>query len=89
MELEWDPRKALANFRKHGVRFTDAYAVFETEMAMTLVDPHPDESRFVTIGRDSLGRILVVSYTWRGERIRIISVRKASPAERNRYREER
>lgn len=85
MELEWDPKKAAANLRKHGVRFTDAYAVLEDELALTTDDPHPDENRYVTIGLDSLGRVLVVTYTWRAERIRIISVRKASPSERRQY----
>lgn len=85
MELEWDSKKATANFRKHGVRFTDAYAVLEDTMALTTEDPHPDEERYVTVGLDSLGRVLVVCYTWRGERIRVISVRKATPTERKQY----
>lgn len=85
MDLEWDPRKAAANVRKHGVRFADAYAVLEDPMALTTRDPHPDEERFVTVGLDSLGRVLVVSYTWREERIRVISVRKATPRERQQY----
>ena len=77
----------MANLRKHGVRFTDAYAVLEDELAVTTEDPHPDEERYVTIGLDSLGRVLVVCYTWRGERIRIISVRKAAPSEQRPYEE--
>lgn len=85
MDLEWDPRKAAANVRKHGVRFADAYAVLEDPMALTTRDPHPDEERFVTVGLDSLGRVLVASYTWREERIRVISVRKATPRERQQY----
>lgn len=85
MALEWDPKKAEANLRKHGVRFTEAWAVLEDPSALTIEDPHPDEMRHVTIGLDSLGRILVVSYTWRGERIRVISVRKASRRERKQY----
>lgn len=85
VELEWDPKKAAANLRKHDVRFTDAYAVLEDELAVTMEDPHPVEKRYVTIGLDSLGRVLVVSYTWRGERIRIISVRKAAPSEQRQY----
>lgn len=87
VELEWDARKAAANLRKHGVRFTDAHAVLEDELAVTVDDPHPTEERYVTMGVDSLGRVLVVSYTWRGERIRVISVRKATPRERRQYEE--
>lgn len=85
MEFEWDPEKAAANFAKHGVRFTDASAVLEDPMALTTRDPHPDEERCLTMGLDSLGRVLVVCYTWRRERIRVISVRKATPRERRLY----
>jgi uncharacterized protein len=74
MEMEWDPAKAALNFRKHGVRFTDAYAVLEDELALTVDDPHPDEERYATIGMDGFGRLLVVCYTSRDDRVRIISV---------------
>ncbi len=85
VRLEWDPGKAAANFRKHGVRFTDAYAVFGDVRAVTVDDAHADERRWITIGLDSLGRVLVVSYTWRAERIRVISIRKATRIERRQY----
>lgn len=85
MQLEWDPRKAAANYRKHGVRFADAPSVLEDPRAITIEDPHPEEERWVTVGLDLLGRVLVVAYTWRGERIRIISVRRATPRERDQY----
>jgi uncharacterized DUF497 family protein len=87
VDLEWDPSKATANVRKHGVRFADAHAVLEDRLAITLEDPHPTEERYVTVGLDSLGRVLVVSYTWREERIRVISVRKATRRERKQYEE--
>ena len=85
MTLEWDPEKAASNLRKHGVRFTDAYSVLEDPQALTVDDHHPDEERHRTVGVDSLGRVLVVSYTWRGDRLRIISVREATPSERRQY----
>jgi hypothetical protein len=82
---EWDPEKALLNRRKHGVAFPDAVAVFQDECAVTMEDSDPEETRFVTLGLDSLGRVIVVAYTWRGERIRLISARRATPAERRQY----
>ena len=63
MDYQWDPNKAKSNLQKHGVSFADAVGVFEDENAITLEDDHPSESRFITIGRDFLQRILVVIYT--------------------------
>ncbi len=87
-EFEWDPRKASANRRKHGVDFADATSVFEDEQALTVSDEISavDEPRFLTLGRDLLGRLLVVTYTWRDERIRLISARGATATERRQYR---
>lgn len=85
MTLEWDPEKAASNLKKHGVRFTDAYSVLEDPEAVTIDDYHPDERRHLTVGMDALGRVLVVSYTWREDRFRIISVRRATPSERRQY----
>jgi uncharacterized DUF497 family protein len=82
MNYQWDPDKARANVRKHKIEFADAVAVFADEMAVTIEDERPEEDRFVTIGMDTLGRILVVVFTWRGDDIRIISARKATPNER-------
>jgi uncharacterized protein len=87
MRYEWDPAKAEANQKNHGYRIADAVAVFSDERARTLDDPHPEEERYVTIGMDALGRVLVVVYTWRGEVIRLISARKATRAERTQYAE--
>jgi hypothetical protein len=87
-EFEWDPRKASANRRKHGIDFADAVSVFEDELALTVRDEISavDEPRFLTLGRDLLGRLLVVAYTWREERIRLISARRATATERRQYR---
>ncbi len=85
MTYEWDADKARANLRKHEVDFADAVAVLEDDAAITIADGHPGEDRFITIGQDALGRILVVIYTWRGDNIRLISARKATPRERQQY----
>ena len=68
--FEWDPRKAAANFAKHGVLFADAVAVLADDRAVTIPDHHFAEERWVTIGMDALARILTVVYTWRADNIR-------------------
>jgi uncharacterized DUF497 family protein len=85
VEFEWDIKKALSNLKKHRIDFADVIPALEDERAVTIPDDHPDEGRFVTIGMDALGRILVVVYTWRKNRIRIISARKATATEINQY----
>jgi uncharacterized DUF497 family protein len=85
MEFEWDADKAARNLKKHGIDFADAALVLCDDLAVTLPDEDVDERRFVTLGLDALGRLLVVVYTWRGERIRIISARPATGRERRRY----
>ena len=83
--FEWDPDKAASNFSKHGVRFAEAATVLEDEAALTMLDDDPDEERFVALGIGSMGRILVVVYTTRGDRIRVISARKATRQEQSQY----
>jgi uncharacterized protein len=75
VEFEWDPNKAASNLRKHGVRFAEAVTVFEDDAMLTMPYDEPDEERFVAIGIGSMGRVIVVIYTTRGDRIRIISAR--------------
>jgi uncharacterized DUF497 family protein len=90
--FEWDDAsKAGINFRKHGVRMPEAIPVFDDPYAITITDDEsdPDERRFVTVGMGAAGRLLVVVYTWRGENIRIISVRLAEANEREEYEAER
>jgi uncharacterized DUF497 family protein len=89
LEFEWDPKKAEQNLRKHGVEFVDAVIVFDDARAITLVDEHPGEERFVTFDMDAHGRILAVSYAARGAMIRIISARKATSRERAQYEDKR
>lgn len=88
MESEWDPRKASSNWQKHGIRFADALLVLEDPAALTMRDETLDEEeRWITLGTDALGRVLVVVYTWRGKRVRLISARTATVTERRTYRE--
>lgn len=85
MEYEWDDVKATSNVRKHGVDFADAVGVFEDPRALSMPDAAQDEERFVTLGTDWLGRVLVVAYTFRRHRTRIISARRATASERRTY----
>lgn len=85
MDYQWDPDKAISNRSKHGVRFSDAVTVFADDKAMTIDDDDPDEDRFITVGMDAIGRVLVVVYTYRGYAIRIISARRATSLEQQIY----
>lgn len=86
MEMEFDPAKAVRNLRKHGVSFAHAEQALRDPFAVTIDDPDArDEVRFATLGMDALGRVLVVIHTIRGEGIRVISARKASPNEARQY----
>ncbi|MEO6279460.1 BrnT family toxin [Roseateles sp.] len=86
MDIEFDPVKAQSNWRKHGVRFGSAEQALRDPMALTMEDPNAEgEQRFITMGMDDLGRVLVVVHTQRGERIRLISARKASRGESEAY----
>ncbi|MDB6101511.1 MAG: hypothetical protein JWO52_1510 [Gammaproteobacteria bacterium] len=82
MDIEFDPDKAAENLRKHRVSFAHAEQALRDRAAVTIEDPDAEgEPRFVTLGMDALGRTLVVVYTPREERTRIISARKASKLE--------
>lgn len=86
MSIEFDPAKAKANLRKHGVCFAHAEQALRDPMALTIEDPDTRaEQRFVTLGTDALGRVLVVIHTQREERTRLISARKASRGEADKY----
>jgi hypothetical protein len=86
VEFEWDQRKATTNLRRHGVDFADAALALFDDRALTVQDDsEQDEERFITLGMDALGRVLVVIHTPRGECVRLISARKATPSERRRY----
>jgi uncharacterized DUF497 family protein len=86
--FQWDRDKARDNLRKHRVDFADAATVFEDPQALTRDDPHPREERFVTLGMDALGRLLVVCWSSRDDEFRIISARRANRAETLQYQQE-
>jgi uncharacterized DUF497 family protein len=84
-DFEWDPEKAEANWQKHGVSFLDGQEAFFDRRAITKENPFPFEERFSLIGTDVSGRVLSVVFTWRSNRIRIISARRATAGERRQY----
>ncbi len=70
VRYEWDPAKLRANLAKHGVGFADAALVLEDTLALTRQDPDAKgEERFITLGVDPTGRLLVVVWTLRGENV--------------------
>ena len=90
MRVVWDINKAEANIRKHKVEFSHASTVLDDPMGVTIEDKRYTERRFITLGADILGRILVVVYAYKGkEEIRLISARKATIRERRIYEKER
>jgi uncharacterized DUF497 family protein len=88
MRVVWDPIKARANLKKHGVRFPEAEHVLFDPLAATRGDESlSSERRFVTVGADFRCRIIVVVYSFENEALRIISARYATPRERRQYEE--
>jgi uncharacterized DUF497 family protein len=88
MKVVWDTKKAVANIRNHGIEFPHAATVLDDPMAVTIEDTRHGEQRFVTVGADILGRVLVAVYIYSGEEeIRLISARRATPKERRIYEE--
>jgi uncharacterized protein len=86
MRVVFDPKKAATNLLKHGVRLSDGEPVLYDPLALTREDNDAEgEQRLITVGIDATGSILTVVYTYRDEEIRLISVRRATAAERNRY----
>ena len=86
MEITWDSIKAKSNRLKHGVFFFEVEPVFYDPNAISFEDiSSTGETRFLVIGLDSLGRVVVVAYTYRSNTIRVISARKASKAEQKEY----
>lgn len=86
IKVDWDPDKAAANKRKHGIDFTDAVIALEDEHALTIEDCEHNEQRFKTLGMGSNVKVLYVVHAYRGEDgIRIISARKADRSETKQY----
>ena len=90
MRFEWNPKKAVANLKKHGVTFQEAATVFGDPLAITFQDPDHsmDEERQMTFGQSLQKRLIVVSHTERKERTRIISARLMDRKERVIYEED-
>lgn len=87
MIFEWDELKAEANNRKHGVSFAEAASVFIDPLALSANDPRhsQDEDRFIIMGQSDRGRLLIISYTERGDATRLISAREATRHQRKDY----
>ena len=86
VSFEFDPKKAAANLRKHGVSFAEAEPVLYDPMALTREDANAiSERRFLTVGMGALGRVLMVCWTERNQTARVISARLASAQERKSY----
>ena len=90
MQFEWDEEKAELNLKKHKVSFQEAKSVFGDPFSITIDDPDhsKEEQRFIDIGTSASGKFLVIVYTERENKIRIISCRKATPIERRKYEEQ-
>jgi uncharacterized protein len=89
LKFEWSLEKAKINRQKHGASFEEAMTVFRDVLSRTIADPDHsgDEQRFVTLGLSSRRRLLAVIHTDSGKRIRLISARRATRAERRTYEE--
>ena len=89
MNFEWDPKKATANVKKHGVTFQEAATIFGDPLAITFDDPDHSmsENRYITFGLSIQKRLIVVSHTERGGRARIINARLMDRKERRIYEE--
>jgi len=87
--FQWDKKKARLNLKRHKVSFEEASTVFGDTLSRTIDDPlhFEDEDRYVIVGQSVQGRLLVVVHTIRGNNIRIISARVATPTERKNYEE--
>jgi hypothetical protein len=87
--FEWDRAKAAANLRTHGVSFEEAATVFQDPLAKIHSDPDHSESedRAILIGHSTSGRLLLVAFTDRQDRIRLVSARPTTQGERKDYEE--
>ena len=90
LRFVWDPDKAIANERWHGVSFPEATTVFDDLLSIAVpdLDHSIEEQRFLLLGLSERGRLLVVAHTERGDEIRLISARRANRRERRKYEEE-
>ena len=91
MEFEWDPKKARINIRGHRISFDEAATVFNDVLSFTYDDAahSQTERRYAALGMSNHGRLLVIAHTMRGDQVRIISAREATPREKRWYEKER
>jgi len=89
MQFEWDENKAASNLSKHEVSFEEAKTVFDDPLYVEFYDPDhsEDEERYLIVGESNRGRLLIVSYTKRGDSVRLISAREVTRTEREAYEE--
>ena len=90
MRFSWDPKKAAANLKKHGVSFEEASTVFGDPLALLMTDPDHsrEEDRYVLLGMSTRQRLLVLAFAERPPLTRLISARRATRIERRSYEEE-
>jgi uncharacterized protein len=90
MKYKWDQQKAKTNLSKHGISFEEAQTVFDDPLYVDFYDPDhsENEDRYIIIGESSKNRVLLVSYTERGEQIRLISARQVTKQELKAYQED-
>lgn len=90
MDFDWDPDKDQRNRQKHGISFSEAATAFDDDLQITIPDPDHSfgENRYVTIGSNSSGQLVVVVHTEdEDDQIRIISARFPTAVERRIYEE--
>jgi uncharacterized protein len=89
MKFEWDENKAARNLSKHGISFEEAKTVFDDPLYVDFYDPDhsEDEARYLIVGSSNQRRLLIVSYTERGDSIRLISAREVTRSEQEAYEE--
>ncbi len=89
MQFEWNKNKAVKNLSKHGVSYEEAKTVFDDPLYVDFYDPEHSESeeRYLIVGESDRGRLIIVSYTERGDVIRLISAREVTQTEREAYEE--
>ena len=87
MEFEWDENKAKQNLSKHGVSCEEAKTIFDDPLYVDFYDPDHSENEelYLIVGQSNRGRILILSYTERGNNIRLISAREVTQQERKAY----
>lgn len=87
LTFEWDPYKASSNLQKHGISFAEATTVFDDPLSATVSDPmhSTDEDRYLIIRLSNHGRLLIVAFAERAERVRIISARRLTIQEQRQY----